>query len=1147
MSPNMQKITKKAIMKIRMQIQPLVAACLLLCALLSSGHAGVYTWSIPTAITTADATLNQSGTVVGAAVFGSFEELVILTNGSVFDFKADGSVATATGQGTFSGAFSGHTGNKKFDAALGQAEYDGGPKTITLNNLVVGQQYSVQLFALDQRSGPNARIANFQDPNDATDISTNFAMGDTVYVLGTFIANSSTMTIQENLINGGGGNMNALVVRNLSGAVFPPQIVAQPQSPGTLDSGLSVQFNVAAYGTGPLSYQWQAGIVGSGVFTNLINGGQFSGATNYSLTITSVNTNDTADYQVVVSNAAGSVTSTPPATLTVSANVPLYNWSLPVSITTADATLNQPGTVVGAEVFGSTEELVILTNSSTFDFKVDGSIASVVNNNGSTATATGAFSGNTGNVNFNATLNQFNWDGGPKTITLNNLVVGQQYSVQLFALDQRAGGSSTVRGNYQDPNDNSDVSATFAMGDTVYVMGTFTANNSTMNIMENLPDGGGGGNINAVVVRQLSGAAIPPQIVGEPQSLNAPVGQTVQFNVGVYGTSPLSYQWQAGAVNSGIFTNLPNGGRLSGATTGILTITNVAQINGGDYRVIVGNSGGSVTSAPPATLTVLMGPPVYAWSTPSPIANADTTLNLPGVVVGAEVFGSTEELVILTNGSTFDFKVDGSIASVVNNNGSTATATGAFNGNTGNVNFNAALNQFNWDGGPKTITLNNLVVGQQYSVQLFALDQRGETVPASFQDPANSFDISATIHMNDTVYVLGTFTANSSTMSIQENLPSGGGGNINALVIRNLSGGVFPPQIVAQPQSPGTSDSGLNVQFNVAAYGTAPLSYQWRAGIVGSGVFTNLTNGGQFSGANGRTLSITSLMTNNTADYQVVVSNVGGSITSAPAATLTVITNIGLYGWSFPVPITTADATLNQPGTLVGAAVFGGVEHVVTLTGGATFDFTADGSVATATGDGTFGTAFNGSTGNANFNTILAEAEYDGGPKLITLNNLTVGQQYSVQLFAVDTRGGGPASRHATYQDPNDVLDTSSTFTMGGAVYVMGRFTANAATMYIEENLLDGNGGNMNALVIRSAPFIQTTSTPISVNLVGGNSLQLTWPTDHIGWTLEVQTNSLSTGLGTNWVRIASSTATNQVSVPIVPANGSVFYRLVYP
>ena len=384
-------------------------------------------------------------------------------------------------------------------------------------------------------------------------------------------------------------------------------------------------------------------------------------------------------------------------------------------------------------------------------------------------------------------------------------------------------------------------------------------------------------------------------------------------------------------------------------------------------------------------------------------------------------------------------------------------------------------------------------------------------------------------------------------MSIQENLPSGGGGNINALVIRNLSGGVFPPQIVAQPQSPGTSESGLNVQFNVAAYGTAPLSYQWRAGIVGSGVFTNLTNGGQLSGTDGPTLTITGLMTNNTADYQVVVSNVGGSVTSAPAATLTVITNIALYGWSFPVPITTADLTLNQPGTLVGAAVFGGVEHIVTLTGGATFDFTADGSVATATGDGTFLTAFNGSTGNTNFNAVLAEAEYDGGPKLITLNNLTVGQQYSVQLFALDTRGGGASSRRGNYQDPNDASDISSTFTMGGAVYVVGRFTANAANMYIEENLLDGNGGNMNALVIRTAPFIQTSPTPISATLVGGNSLQLTWPTDHIGWTLEAQTNSTQIGLNSNWVRIPGTANTNQVFAPISTRNGSVFYRLIYP
>jgi len=46
---------------------------------------------------------------------------------------------------------------------------------------------------------------------------------------------------------------------------------------------------------------------------------------------------------------------------------------------------------------------------------------------------------------------------------------------------------------------------------------------------------------------------------------------------------------------------------------------------------------------------------------------------------------------------------------------------------------------------------------------------------------------------------------------------------------------------------------------------------------------------------------------------------------------------------------------------------------------------------------------------------------------------------------------------------------------------------------------------------------------------------------------LQVQTNSVAQGLGTNWWDVAGATATNQVAIPIDPANGSVFYRLVYP
>lgn len=86
----------------------------------------------------------------------------------------------------------------------------------------------------------------------------------------------------------------------------------------------------------------------------------------------------------------------------------------------------------------------------------------------------------------------------------------------------------------------------------------------------------------------------------------------------------------------------------------------------------------------------------------------------------------------------------------------------------------------------------------------------------------------------------------------------------------------------------------------------------------------------------------------------------------------------------------------------------------------------------------------------------------------------------------------------------------------------------------------------------RGAPFVcQTGSGVIAgrIAVVGGN-LQLSWPADHKGWRLQAQTNSLATGLNAAsgaWTTVAGSTATNQVSLPINPVNGNVFFRLIYP
>lgn len=88
-----------------------------------------------------------------------------------------------------------------------------------------------------------------------------------------------------------------------------PQITQQPQSQAVL-AGSNATFTVVATGQTPLRYQWSFN------GANLANGPRISGATNSTLTISKVIGGDAGNYQVVVTNRHGSVTSVV-ATLTV--------------------------------------------------------------------------------------------------------------------------------------------------------------------------------------------------------------------------------------------------------------------------------------------------------------------------------------------------------------------------------------------------------------------------------------------------------------------------------------------------------------------------------------------------------------------------------------------------------------------------------------------------------------------------------------------------------------------------------------------------------------------------------------------------------------------------------------------------------------
>ncbi|MSU62969.1 MAG: hypothetical protein EXS31_11350 [Pedosphaera sp.] len=83
-----------------------------------------------------------------------------------------------------------------------------------------------------------------------------------------------------------------------------------------------------------------------------------------------------------------------------------------------------------------------------------------------------------------------------------------------------------------------------------------------------------------------------------------------------------------------------------------------------------------------------------------------------------------------------------------------------------------------------------------------------------------------------------------------------------------------PPTITLQPQSQ-TNTSGANVTFTVTATGTAPLTYQWRF------------NGANITGATSTTLTLAGIQKTQQGDYDVIVTNAGGSTTSQKATLTT--------------------------------------------------------------------------------------------------------------------------------------------------------------------------------------------------------------------------------------------------------------------
>ncbi|MGZ4972119.1 MAG: TIGR02597 family protein, partial [Limisphaerales bacterium] len=117
---------------------------------------------------------------------------------------------------------------------------------------------------------------------------------------------TDTTYTRSNVQNGDAGSYSVVVSNFLNTATstdavltinVAPSITTQPQSQSA-GTGADVVFNVVAAGTDPLSYQWRK------------DGTSIPGANNSSYARTSITANDVGAYSVIVSNIAGTVTST---------------------------------------------------------------------------------------------------------------------------------------------------------------------------------------------------------------------------------------------------------------------------------------------------------------------------------------------------------------------------------------------------------------------------------------------------------------------------------------------------------------------------------------------------------------------------------------------------------------------------------------------------------------------------------------------------------------------------------------------------------------------------------------------------------------------------------------------------------------------
>ncbi len=354
----------------------------------------------------------------------------------------------------------------------------------------------------------------------------------------------------------------ALFVAVLALAALAPVVVAQ--APTTI-GGRTFEVTITS-GTPPLAsngvYRFLPAATGLNYFVVRISGDVDTSYGTYTYTKTGANTATVTFTDLSIgAGFAAAITFSTATSGTLKITSPLLPGSFQEGRFVV-LTGESPASIAGTS-------FDVTVTDGEFPFAFDGSFRLNVGTDGRTYSITG--SGGVANSSGTVTVPYAKTSPTTGAFTVSDSLAGSA-SVQLtFA--SAAGGSYVA----------------IAVGSSAYQTGVFTAR-----------------------------APVAPKILTQPQSQSVVVGSSVVLSVSADGTAPLSYQWKKDNAN------VSDGGRIQGALTQTLTISNVQPGDAGSYSAVVKNAAGSATSVA-ASLAVLV-PPAITTQPASQTVSAGATV-----------------------------------------------------------------------------------------------------------------------------------------------------------------------------------------------------------------------------------------------------------------------------------------------------------------------------------------------------------------------------------------------------------------------------------------------------------------------------------------------------------------------------------------